>query len=521
LTVINADIGPSPIYIFITTAGSLITGVGLLVVGRLGDIVGRRYFLIGGQLTGIIAGIISAKATSVNMLIAGSVLLGFSQTAQLTFPYVIQELVPNKHRGYAQAAMIVGVIPFAGFGPVIARSLIENTALGWRWCYWLNVIACGLSFILLTLCYFPPNLHQLHSKLTWQKELRELDYGGIVLYGAGQLLILLGLAWGGAAYSWTSAHVLGTLVLGCVLIVLFALYEVFMPLHQPLLPMKILKNKNYIAVVIAGSVGQMVFFALSILWPQQIAALYTTDNVKIGWMSCTSGLALAVGEIVMGPLLKPLGHTKLQLIFSAIGLTAFLGAMGASNQNTMHMAIAFTILAGFFTGWLELVVLVANGLVNLPQDLGLANGFLGSVRNTAGTISISIYVAILERRLAVNLPQDVTAAAVSAGLPTANVPALFEAIANGTATAMSKVPGINTKIEGAVGSALQDAYSQSFRTVYLASIAFGACAIIACFFSGDIDQYLTNYVSRRIQKTVATQEGIITEKAVQEQAEEA
>lgn len=67
-------------------------------------------------------------------------------------------------------------------------------------------------------------MHQLHSKLTWQKELLELDYGGIVLYGAGQLLLLLGLAWGGAAYSWTSAHVLATLIIGIVLLILFGLY---------------------------------------------------------------------------------------------------------------------------------------------------------------------------------------------------------------------------------------------------------------------------------------------------------
>ena len=102
-------------------------------MGRLGDIIGRRYFLIGGQLLGVISSVVSAKASSINMLIAGSVLQGFAATAQLTFPYVIQELVPNKHRGHAQAAMIVGVLPFAGFGPVIARTLIENTTLGWRY----------------------------------------------------------------------------------------------------------------------------------------------------------------------------------------------------------------------------------------------------------------------------------------------------------------------------------------------------------------------------------------------------
>jgi hypothetical protein len=36
-------------------------------------------------------------------------------------------------------------------------------------------------------------MKQLHSGLTWTKELKELDYGGVVLYGAGQLLILLAL----------------------------------------------------------------------------------------------------------------------------------------------------------------------------------------------------------------------------------------------------------------------------------------------------------------------------------------
>ena len=132
MTVINEDLGPSPIYVFITTAGSIIAAPGLLFVGRISDIVGRRWFLIGGQGIGVIASIVMAKSTSINMLIGGAALMGFATTTQLSFPYVIQELVPNKHRGYAQAFMILGCLPFAGFGPIIARSLLQHSALGWR-----------------------------------------------------------------------------------------------------------------------------------------------------------------------------------------------------------------------------------------------------------------------------------------------------------------------------------------------------------------------------------------------------
>ena len=194
LTTLSPLLGPSPAYIWISDAGGIICGVGLLIVGRVGDIVGRRYFLIAGQIVGVAGSVICAKATSINMLIAGSAIYGVASTTQLTFPYIIQELVPNKHRGVVQGAMIVGVLPFAGFGSLIAREFINSPHLGWRWCYWLNVIFNGVALVLLTLCYFPPTLKQMHSQLTWQKELKRLDWGGMLLFAAGQVLILLALS---------------------------------------------------------------------------------------------------------------------------------------------------------------------------------------------------------------------------------------------------------------------------------------------------------------------------------------
>lgn len=67
-----------------------------------------------------------------------------------------------------------------------------------------------------------------------------------------------------------------------------------MPLKQPILPTKILRNTNYVAIVVLAAVGQMAFFCMSILWPQQIAALYSTDNATIGWMSVSHALLLVI-----------------------------------------------------------------------------------------------------------------------------------------------------------------------------------------------------------------------------------
>jgi hypothetical protein len=46
---------------------------------------------------------------------------------QLSFGIVMGELVPNKHRGIIVTIVFVSALPFAVFGPIIARSFYENT----------------------------------------------------------------------------------------------------------------------------------------------------------------------------------------------------------------------------------------------------------------------------------------------------------------------------------------------------------------------------------------------------------
>jgi hypothetical protein len=125
---------------------------------------------------------------------------------------------------------------------------------------------------------------------------------------------------------------------------------------------------------------------------------------------------------------------------------------------------------------------------------------------------VSIYVAVLSRRVAINLPKDVSSAAISAGLPSASVPAALEAVANGTAAALEAVPGINPAIEAAIANGVKTAYADSFKIVYLVTIAFSGIAFIAALFTSDIDSLLNDYVSRRIAGTGA--DDIPTEKTI-------
>jgi hypothetical protein len=137
------------------------------------------------------------------------------------------------------------------------------------------------------------------------------------------------------------------------------------------------------------------------------------------------------------------------------------------------------------------------GLVCEPGEIGLASGFLASLRQIFGTIATTIYVTILTNRLATTIPANVVPAAIAAGLPESSLTALFDALTSGS---FAEVPGITPSIILGVIDSLKVADSQAFKTVYLTSIAFGGCAIIAALFAQNVSERMTGHVARRIRE---------------------
>lgn len=60
--------------------------------------------------------------------------------------------------------------------------------------------------------------------------------------------------------------------------------------------------------------------------------------------------------------------------------------------------------------------------------------------------------------------------------------------------------GITPAIEIAVGTAVKSAYSDSFKVVFLVSIAFGACFVVAALMTPNVETRLTGEVARKLVK---------------------
>lgn len=154
-----------------------------------------------------------------------------------------------------------------------------------------------------------------HRNASKRLFIKNLDYGGIFLYTAGLLLLLLGLSWGGNVHPWKSASVIAPIVIGVLCLIALGFYEIYVPLEEPLVPAHLFTNGPWVASITLLGLGAGVYYALALVWPSMVAVEYNNGDVIYGGLvSSLHGSAIIAGQLVGGTLAKPLGHVRLTCV---------------------------------------------------------------------------------------------------------------------------------------------------------------------------------------------------------------
>jgi MFS family permease len=176
---IDVALGPSASITWLAYVYTICLAIGLLLVGRLSDLFGRRYFFVVGTALGVVGAIIGSTAKTIPVLIGGQTLIGLSACTGYSYAFVIGEIVPIKYRFLANAVVFAFSVPTAGFGAAVSEAFILYTTAGWRWVYYLLIILNGVACALYAIFYFPPTFEEKHDGrvLEW---IKNFDYVGMV-----------------------------------------------------------------------------------------------------------------------------------------------------------------------------------------------------------------------------------------------------------------------------------------------------------------------------------------------------
>ena len=92
-------------------------------------------------------------------------------------------------------------------------------------------------------------------------------------------------------------------------------------------------------------------------------------------------------------------------------------------------------------------------------------------------------------------------AAENAGLPAPSIPALITGLGGTTNLTASAVPGLNDHVIAVASQAYRVANAEAYKTVFLASFAFGGLGMNICWFVAQNDWSKDQFVGANIHAT--------------------
>ncbi|MCK9896721.1 MFS transporter [Frankia sp. AgB32] len=353
------------------------------VIGRLGDMVGKRRMLI-VSLVGFGAGsVLAALSPNIWVLVVARVIQGVGGGI---FPLcfgLIHDTFPAERRPGALGVIsaIAGI--GAGAGLLMGGLLLDHAS--WQWIFWAGAIMAGAATI-----------GALRLPDTGVRTPGRIDLVGVVLLAVGLTAPLIALT-ETSSWGWGALRTIGLLVLGAVVLVVFGFYE--RRVDEPLVDMRVLGRLPVLTTNLATLMIGFGTFGAFVIVPQ-MAQTATSSGYGFGLGATEAGLLLLPGCVAMlvtatfaGRLSLWLGSRALLLIGMAVSAVG-LGVLGAEHGSEGSV-IALTIV--LFGGIGLAMAAVPNIIVtSVPAEMtGQATGVNTVVRSVGSALGSQVVATLL------------------------------------------------------------------------------------------------------------------------------
>jgi len=300
----------------------------------------------------------------------------------LIFPVSIA-VVSSTFTGARQARAIGIVLGFAAIGtalgPFVGGTFSEY--FSWRGVFFINVPFC-LAAIFLMLRYVQESRDEAAD--------RHIDFAGMLTVTGALVAISLtfdrGEAWG-----WTSFATIGMFAAGLGLLVAFAMIE--LRVRSPLIDLALFRNRPFDAVVLAGSLSNVVFCLVAVfsaLYLQQARGLSPFQS-GIVFLALSAGAGSA--SYYAGRLAETFPADRLM----AMGmLISAAGIVGLTSVDSLWIYTPLFLVTGIGLGLGWALANVATQAVVPPQYIGAASGITLTCLVMLGAVGVAVAAAMVE-----------------------------------------------------------------------------------------------------------------------------
>jgi EmrB/QacA subfamily drug resistance transporter len=392
---IIADLNGFDKYAWVTTAYLVTSTVTVPIAGKLGDLFGRKPFILVGMAGFMAMSWLCGFSQNMLELIIFRAAQGlFGGVLFASVFTVLADIFSPQMRARMQG-VFGGVFGLASvIGPAAGGFITDNW--GWRWVFYVN-IPVGVLGIALLFAFLP----YIRSKATW----RDIDFAGAFLMIAGLVPILISLS-NTSTYGWGSWQTLLPLIGGFVLLVGFVVVEHFE--KEPIVPLSLFKNRAFTVSVLVGALSGFGMFGALIFVPLIFQGVLGVTATNSGTLITPMMFGLIGASVVSGQLMVRIRQYKwIGTIGSAIMAYGVFVLSEVSIHSTQIEVTAALVTVGIGLGLTFPLYLNALQSAVDKKYLGVVSSNLQFFRNMGGTLATAILGSVLANRLGPNIQDQI------------------------------------------------------------------------------------------------------------------
>jgi EmrB/QacA subfamily drug resistance transporter len=381
LTTIRADLDATVAQLeWTVNSYNLSFAVLLITAAGLGDRFGRRTWFAAGLTLFSLASAACALAPNVESLIAARAVQGAG--AALLMPLgltLLSQAFPPESRGAAIGVFSAITGLAVATGPLVGGAIVHG--LSWHWIFWVN-LPIGLVAAALALRTIPESHGPRHA----------LDVPGLVLISAGTLGLLWGLVRGNDR-GWSSAEVLGSLIGGAILVLIFAAWQ--RRARFPMLPPQLFRSRAFTAGNLAIFLTFATLFTGVFFFAQLLQVVLGFDALGAGLRLMPWTVTFLTVAPAAGALADRIGERWLLTVGLILNAAGYLWLVNVTSADmTYSSLIGPFVLAGI--GVSMAIPCAQNAVVSAvaAESVGKAAGVNSMMRELGGVFGIAVAVAV-------------------------------------------------------------------------------------------------------------------------------
>ncbi|EFL21318.1 membrane transporter [Streptomyces himastatinicus ATCC 53653] len=378
------------------TATLLAAAVATPVIGRLGDMYGKRRMLLISLGLLVAGSAVGALSDSLAPMVVGRTLQGLAAGVIPLGISIMRDELPAERLGAATALMSASLGVGGALGLPAAALLAERA--DWHVLFWT---AAGFGVLATALV----------ARLVPESAVRSggrFDVAGAAGLSIALVCLLLAIS-KGATWGWTSGLTLGLFLVSAVTLALWGRWE--LRTARPLVDLRTTARRQVLLTNLASAVFGFSMFAMSLLMPQ-LLQLPKATGYGLGETMLTVGLVMAPSGLVMmamAPLSARISKNqgpKVTLMVGAVVVSAGYGLNIVLMSAIWHLVLVSCVIGagiGLAYGAMPALVMAAvpvtetaaaNSLNTLMRSIGtsissaVAGVVLAEMTTTLGSVAL-------------------------------------------------------------------------------------------------------------------------------------